>query len=181
MFNTQLFNPGYIGSTQAYSLNILQRNQWVGFEGAPISKALSFCTPVQSKRLAYGLTAINDKIGPIINNSFAADLAYHLVLNGNDNILSLGMKFSLNSYNVDTDDLNLNQINDPLFNIESTGLKPNIGTEFITTHQNFTLDFLFLIFFRMSSLDKVDTYILHREFYLISLETLSYDLAHWLK
>lgn len=128
MFNTQLFNPGYIGSTQAYSLNILQRNQWVGFDGAPVSQALSFCTPVQSKRLAYGLTAINDKIGPIINNSFAADLAYHLVLNGNDNILSLGMKFSLNSYNVDTDDLNLNQINDPMFNNESTGLRPNIGS-----------------------------------------------------
>ena len=128
MFNTQLFNPGYIGSTQAYSLNLLQRNQWVGFEGAPVSKALSFSTPVQSKRLAYGLNAINDKIGPIINNSFAADIAYHLVLNGNDNILSLGMKFSLNSYNVDTNDLNLNQINDPLFNIESTGLKPNVGT-----------------------------------------------------
>ena len=94
------FNPGYIGSTQAYSLNLLQRNQWVGFEGAPVSKALSFSTPVQSKDWHMKPNAINDKIGPIINNSFAADLAYHLVLNGNDNILSLGMKFSLNSYNI---------------------------------------------------------------------------------
>ena len=128
MFNTQLFNPGYIGSTQAYSLNILQRNQWVGFDGAPVSQALSFCTPVQSKRLAYGITAINDKIGPIRNNSFATDLAYHLVLNGSGNILSLGMKLSLNSYNLDTNDLNLDQINDPMFNNESTGLRPNIGS-----------------------------------------------------
>lgn len=128
MFNTQMFNPGYVGSSQSYSFNLLQRNQWVGFDGAPVLQSISFSTPIQTKRLAYGFTALNDKIGPLRNNSFAGDLAYHLLLNDNNRVLSLGLKMSFNSFNLDTDGLNLDQIGDPLFNNESVGLKPNIGT-----------------------------------------------------
>jgi type IX secretion system PorP/SprF family membrane protein len=106
----------------------MQRNQWVGFDGAPVLQAISFSTPVESKRLAYGFTAISDKIGPIRNNSFAGDLAYHLLLNDNNRVLSLGLKVSLNSFNLDNEGLNLNQSGDPLFYAESIGFKPNIGT-----------------------------------------------------
>jgi len=128
MFNTQIFNPGYVGSSQSYSFNLMQRNQWVGFDGAPVLQAISFSTPVESKRLAYGFTAISDKIGPIVNSSFAADLAYHLLLNDNNRVISLGLKMSLNSFNLDNEGLNLNQSGDPLFYAESIGFKPNIGT-----------------------------------------------------
>ena len=62
------------------------------------------------------------------NNSFAADVAYHLLLNGSNKVLSLGLKLSLNSFNLNSDELNLNQIQDPLFISESIGFKPNIGT-----------------------------------------------------
>lgn len=128
MFNTQLFNAGYVGASQAHTFNLLQRKQWVGFDGAPVSQSLSYGTPVNQKRLAYGFSAINDKIGPLRNNSFAADVAYHLLLNGSNKVLSLGLKLSLNSFNLNSDELNLNQIQDPLFISESIGFKPNIGT-----------------------------------------------------
>ena len=128
MFNTQLFNAGYVGASQAHTFNLLQRKQWVGFDGAPVSQSLSYGTPVNQKRLAYGFSAINDKIGPLRNNSFAADVAYHLLLNGSNKVLSLGLKLSLNSFNLNSDELNLNQIQDPLFLSESIGFKPNIGT-----------------------------------------------------
>ena len=128
MFNTQLFNAGYVGASQAHTFNLLQRKQWVGFDGAPVSQSLSYGTPINQKRLAYGFSAINDKIGPLRNNSFAADVAYHLLLNGSNKVLSLGLKLSLNSFNLNSDELNLNQIQDPLFISESIGFKPNIGT-----------------------------------------------------
>lgn len=128
MFNTQLFNAGYVGASQAHTFNLLQRKQWVGFDGAPVSQSLSYGTPVNQKRLAYGFSAVNDKIGPLRNNSFAADVAYHLLLNGSNKVLSLGLKLSLNSFNLNSDELNLNQIQDPLFLSESIGFKPNIGT-----------------------------------------------------
>lgn len=128
MFNTQLFNAGYVGASQAHTFNLLQRKQWVGFDGAPVSQSLSYGTPVNQKRLAYGFSAINDKIGPLRNNSFAVDVAYHLLLNGSNKVLSLGLKLSLNSFNLNSDELNLNQIQDPLFLSESIGFKPNIGT-----------------------------------------------------
>ena len=128
MFNTQLFNAGYVGASQAHTFNLLQRKQWVGFDGAPVSQSLSYGTPVNQKRLAYGFSAVNDKIGPLRNNSFAVDVAYHLLLNGSNKVLSLGLKLSLNSFNLNSDELNLNQIQDPLFISESIGFKPNIGT-----------------------------------------------------
>lgn len=128
MFNTQLFNAGYVGASQAHTFNLLQRKQWVGFDGAPVSQSLSYGTPVNQKRLAYGFSAVNDKIGPLRNNSFAADVAYHLLLNGSNKVLSLGLKLSLNSFNLNSDELNLNQSQDPLFISESIGFKPNIGT-----------------------------------------------------
>ena len=128
MFNTQLFNAGYVGASQAHTFNLLQRKQWAGFDGAPVSQSFSYGTPVNQKRLAYGLSAINDKIGPMRNNSFAADIAYHLLLNDNNKVLSVGLKLSLNSFNFNSDELNLDQIEDPLFLSESIGNKPNIGT-----------------------------------------------------
>lgn len=154
MFNTQIFNSGYVGSTQSYSFNLLQRNQWVGFEGAPVLQSISFSTPVSSKRLAYGFTAINDKIGPIRNNSFAGDLAYHLLLNGNNRVLSLGLKMSLNSSNLDTEGLNLNQIQDPLFYSEAIGLKPNIGAGIYYYTEKFYAGLSSPFFFENSQLQQ---------------------------
>ena len=162
MFNTQVFNPGYVGSSQSYSFNLIQRNQWVGFEGAPVLQALSFSSPVQSKRLAYGITAISDKIGPIVNSSFAADLAYHLLLNDDSKVLSLGLKMSLNSFNFDGDNLNLNQSLDPLFNSEFVGFKPNIGTGIYYYTEKFYAGLSTPFFFENSELRQ------KRHFYLTS-------------
>ena len=162
MFNTQIFNPGYVGSSQSYSLNLIQRNQWVGFDGAPVLQALSFSSPVQSKRLAYGITAISDKIGPIVNSSFAGDLAYHLLLNDNSRVLSLGLKMSLNSFNLDGEGLNLNQPGDPLFYSESVGFKPNIGTGIYYYTEKFYAGLSTPFFFENSELRQ------NRHYYLTS-------------
>jgi len=157
MFNTQIFNPGYVGSSQSYSFNLIQRNQWVGFDGAPVLQAISFSTPVESKRLAYGFTAISDKIGPIRNNSFAGDLAYHLLLNDNNRVLSLGLKMSLNSFNLDGEGLNLNQPGDPLFYTESVGFKPNIGTGIYYYTEKFYAGVSTPFFFQNSQLRQKKT------------------------
>lgn len=162
MFNTQIFNPGYVGSSQSYSFNLMQRNQWVGFDGAPVLQAISFSTPVQTKRLAYGFTAINDKIGPISNNSFAGDLAYHLLLNDNKSVLSLGLKVSLNSYNLDNEGMNLNQPGDPIFFSESVGFKPNIGSGIYYYNENFYAGFSTPFFLENNLLRQ------KRHFYLTS-------------
>ena len=77
MFNTQIFNPGYVGSSQSYSFNLMQRNQWVGFDGAPVLQALSFSTPVENKRLAYGLTVISDRPDHLQKNYFLSAQFYH--------------------------------------------------------------------------------------------------------
>ena len=159
MFNTQLFNAGYVGASQAHTFNLLQRKQWVGFDGAPVSQSLSYGTPVNQKRLAYGFSAINDKIGPLRNNSFAADVAYHLLLNGSNKVLSLGLKLSLNSFNLNSDELNLNQIQDPLFLSESIDSNPILEQEYTITPINFMRAYLPHIFLKTKSLDKKDTFI----------------------
>ena len=145
-----------------HTLSIYSKEkQWVGFDGAPVSQSLSYGTPVNQKRLAYGFSAINDKIGPLRNNSFAADVAYHLLLNGSNKVLSLGLKLSLNSFNLNSDELNLNQIQDPLFLSESIGFKPNIGTGIYYYTDKFYAGVSTPYFFENKELGQKKTHLFH--------------------
>ena len=56
------------------SLTAIYRNQWMGFDGAPISKLLSFNTPLGGKRVGFGLTVSNHTMG--IMNSWYGNMAY---------------------------------------------------------------------------------------------------------
>lgn len=95
MYNTLAYNPAYAGYRKALSVSLLHRSQWVGFDGAPISQALTIHSPIYRDELAAGLTVIHDKIGPTQNFSVYADLAYTLKLN-EESRLSFGLKGGLN-------------------------------------------------------------------------------------
>jgi len=42
MWNEMFINPAYAGSREEASLVVLHRQQWVGIDGAPVIKRLSF-------------------------------------------------------------------------------------------------------------------------------------------
>ena len=64
MFNHQAINPAYTGSRGITNLTSVIRSQWVGIEGAPETQTITFGKSLNSKNLGYGISVLNDKIGP---------------------------------------------------------------------------------------------------------------------
>lgn len=128
MYNTQVVNPGYIGSKDALGVGLLYRTQWSGFDGAPNTGTLTFNSPLgELKRNAIGLSIVSDEIGPSNETSVAIDYAYSLPLSDMSK-LSFGVKGGVNVFNIDYTKLNMFDNNDWQFseNIDNK-LRPQIG------------------------------------------------------
>ncbi len=128
MFNHQAINPAYTGSRGITNLTSVIRSQWVGLEGAPETQTITFGKSINSKNLGYGVSVLNDKIGPTNSTSFDIDLAYHLKLNEKGHRLSLGLKAGAQNYSLNTNIIQTLTPNDPAFVLEKDRkILPNIG------------------------------------------------------
>ena len=47
-YNMNVINPAFAGSQEGDLITILDRNQWVGLEGAPRTLALSYSRPMKN-------------------------------------------------------------------------------------------------------------------------------------
>ncbi len=63
MHSKLIYNPGYAGTSEAICANVLYRQQWVNFPGAPKTGLLSFDMPIGQLPLAIGLNVMTDQIG----------------------------------------------------------------------------------------------------------------------
>lgn len=131
MFNQQIVNPAYSGARGLTNFTSVVRSQWSGIEGAPRTQTLSFNTPIKSKNLGFGLSVLNDRLGPLSTTSIDIDFAYHLRLNRKDHRLSIGLKGGALSYLLDGDRIITETPNDPSF-VDGLDRKiiPNIGFGF---------------------------------------------------
>lgn len=68
MYNKLIYNAGYAGTSGAICGVLQYRKQWLGFEGAPTSFAFAADMRLKGLPLGIGITAINDKIGPMSTN-----------------------------------------------------------------------------------------------------------------
>lgn len=127
MYNTTSINPAYAGSRGVMSIFGTHRNQWVGLDGAPITNVVSINAPIEYSNIGLGASIINDKIGPMTENSISADFSY--TINTSDEYkLSFGLKATANLLNVDFTKLSVYDPSDPRFqgNIDNK-FSPNIG------------------------------------------------------
>ena len=163
MYNHQAVNPGYVGAREVANFTSVLRSQWTGIEGAPLTQTLSFSGPVSAKNVGFGLSIINDKIGPLSNTSFNIDLAYHLRLNRNDHRLAVGLKAGVLNYFLNLDMINTFTPNDQAFILDQeNNFLPNIGFGFYYYTPKFYLG---------TAIPQMITYVdyqLERHFYLIS-------------
>lgn len=137
MYNTIVVNPAYAGSRESMSVFVLHRAQWVGFDGAPVTSTVSIHTPIKDTNVGLGLSVVNDRIGPSIENNIAADFSYTIPMSDNYK-LSFGLKASANLLNVDYSKLTTYNSGDPRYqdNIDNK-FSPNIGVG-IYLHSNKT-------------------------------------------
>ena len=121
MYNMNVLNPAYAGSTGVTSIGLLGRKQWVGLDGAPATFTLAFHTPA-GRAVGLGLSVIHDEIGPVKEGNIYADFSYTLFLE-EDKRLAFGIKGGITFLDVQE----LETIDyDPL-NIPIHETSPNFG------------------------------------------------------
>lgn len=137
MYNTLSINPAYAGSRDALTITALHRSQWVNFKGAPMTQTLTIHAPIASKHIGLGLSAFNDKIGPLNTTSVSADFAYRIQLSKKSN-LALGVKGGINILQADLNSLALDNQNDPTFqnNIRNR-ISPRFGVGMYYSRERF--------------------------------------------
>ncbi|MFB6306384.1 MAG: type IX secretion system membrane protein PorP/SprF [Flavobacteriales bacterium] len=101
LFNHFAINPAYAGSREAISANVLYRDQWVGFNGAPTSQTFNIHGPFKQKNFALGLNAYREEVGPTENISVMGTYAYHLRLGKGKLSLALRGGFFNSQFNSD--------------------------------------------------------------------------------
>jgi type IX secretion system PorP/SprF family membrane protein len=77
--NGLAINPAFAGSDEALSITLLHRNQWVGFDGAPVTSTLAVHSPLKKENIAVGFLFMNDRIGITRNTFISGSYAYRII------------------------------------------------------------------------------------------------------
>lgn len=106
MYNKLYLNPAFAGAEGVGSFVGIYRNQWMGFEGAPVSQLVSFNGPFFSQRVGFGVLLNHDKIG--IHNNWNGSLSYsYALINKETTMLRFGFHGSARYFQTDFADPNL--------------------------------------------------------------------------
>ena len=136
MFNPLQFNPAYAGSRGALNATLVNRAQWVGVSGAPVTQFISVHTPIARKAFGVGGHLSNDIIGAKVNTSLFADFAYSQSL-GKKRRLNIGMSAGLDMYN---------------FNFTEDKLNPtDKGDNYVQAHNQFAFNTGLGVYFHTKS------------------------------
>jgi len=97
MFNQMAINPGYAGSRSDIDITLINRQQWVGFEGAPQTTVFTASTAIKPFGISSGvsLSVMDDRYGFNKNFMVKAGYAYRTQLANGD----LGIGFDVGIFN----------------------------------------------------------------------------------
>jgi len=81
LMNSSYFNPAIAGSRSVHEANIAYRNQWVGFDGAPVLMMGNFMGSYKNEgKVGYGASVISERKGLTGNTTIYLNYAYHFKL-----------------------------------------------------------------------------------------------------
>lgn len=169
IYNTVSINPAYAGTREKLSLAFLNRNQWVGVDGAPITQTFSADTNLSDSNVGIGLSIINDQLG-FENITYAyTDVSYNVSLNSRYRI-SFGLKAGATRYGLDSELLNDPEaLGDTFLDRNFDRWEPNFGAGVY-----FRADNWFVAFSSPRILNYSDTTIDSEDF--LGIERVSYYL-----
>lgn len=78
MHNKMFMNPAYAGMRQALCGTMFYRNQWMGFDGHPVTEVLSIDGYVPQIHGGVGLNLMLDKLGFESTNAYRLSYSFHL-------------------------------------------------------------------------------------------------------
>ena len=127
MYNMNIINPAYTGSTEGLAVGALYRSQWVGLDGGPETFTFNIHSPV-GKRVGLGLSLIADQIGPVKETNAYVDFSYTIPV-GTMTKLAFGVKggFTFHDIGIGESQITLIDQGDPFFANAINETTPNIG------------------------------------------------------
>lgn len=123
LYNMQILNPAYVGARAELSMSLLSRQQWVGVQGAPVTRTFSINGRTQ-EGIGIGATVVNDKIGLSESTNFNLDASYTIVTSQFSR-LSFGLKGGITTYSNNFANAITSDAND--FYTSTSGNFPNVG------------------------------------------------------
>lgn len=112
IFNSLAINPAYAGTSEALSLNLTERVQWVGINNGPNTLYFTGSTNLPNPHLGVGLFAFRDALGPTVETGLMGSFAYRILFPKGK--LSFGIQFGFDYLDVDWNALNPEDPGDPL-------------------------------------------------------------------
>jgi len=79
IYNKLSFNPGYAGSGENFSLDLLSRFQWTGIQGAPRTLSFTAHTPLRNQHIGLGFYTYRDELGPSVDYGAMAAFSYRII------------------------------------------------------------------------------------------------------
>ena len=142
MLNKLEYNPAYAGVDAPLTINALTRNQWIGFEGAPITQKINSDFTLSHERIGLGFALSHTKIGISNKIRFAGNYAYRIQIN--EAYLGFGINASIKYQAINYRDKRLFSSTDISMDnsipteVEST-FNPNFGIGFYYKANKFYL------------------------------------------
>ncbi len=99
MFNKLALNPAYAGSREVLTIDMLDRYQWVGIDGAPRTFTVGAHMSTRNNKVGLGIYAYRDVLGPTINQGLMGTYAYRLLLDRGT--LSFGLQAGIKYFDFD--------------------------------------------------------------------------------
>jgi type IX secretion system PorP/SprF family membrane protein len=132
-FNPLFYNPAAAGSEGVSRFQLMHRTQYAGYQpsvlddgGGPSTQLFSYTMPLDKIKSGVGVFAMNDRLGPAINQALQISYAYRLALK--DGSLAIGVQGGLYNRGFDFGQFRPNEP-DPL--LQGTGritqARPDIG------------------------------------------------------
>jgi len=122
--DVQLYsNAAYAGANDMMNFTAIHRQQWAGFQGAPITTGFALHSPLKKESIGLGFEIWNDKVGANNRTSIAGNFAYKLPV-GKKGKLSMGLKAMADINNANYSNVQ-NSDNDVTKAVNS--ITPNVG------------------------------------------------------
>jgi type IX secretion system PorP/SprF family membrane protein len=138
-YNTPyLFNPAEAGAEPYMSVSLNHRQQWRGIDGAPVVTTLTFESPFDYKKWAFGATLRNFQRGLLSTTDFLATYSYTVYLNPRTS-LHFGLSAGLTNNSIDVTEIQ--DLSDPVVsNFLDNNIQPiaNFGLK-LTSQNGFNL------------------------------------------
>ena len=137
MYNMNVLNPAYAGTTEGLAIGVLYRSQWAGLDGGPRTFTFAGHAPI-GERTGLGLSLISDEIGPVRETNAYVDFSYTIPVSA-ETKLAFGLKggFTFHDIGIREDQIDLIDQGDPFFANNINETTPNVGARciFLQTKQ----------------------------------------------